>query len=134
MLWESFDEPVPTAISRAHLRGEFACWPSPERLGSALSDSWSSLDLSLFRKPGASPDDPGKTSKAASGVAAATISGRVTDQAGAPLADVRVTVRVGDPETRASMPAHGPGNFSPDPTPGGIIGLKFPVSRSARSS
>ncbi len=49
----------------------------------------------------ASPDDPGKTSKAASGVAAATISGRVTDQAGAPLADVRVSVRVRDPETRA---------------------------------
>jgi len=49
----------------------------------------------------ASPDDPGKTSKAASGATAATISGRVTDQAGAPLADVRVTVvAVGDPETR----------------------------------
>ncbi|MGP0064913.1 MAG: carboxypeptidase-like regulatory domain-containing protein [Isosphaeraceae bacterium] len=46
-------------------------------------------------------DDPGKTSKAASGAAAATISGRVTDQAGAPLADVRVSVvAVGDPETR----------------------------------
>ena len=49
----------------------------------------------------ASPDDPGKTSKAASGATAATISGRVTDQAGAPLADVRVSVvAVGDPETR----------------------------------
>jgi hypothetical protein len=49
----------------------------------------------------ASPDDPGKTSKAPSGATAATISGRVTDQAGAPLADVRVTVvAVGDPQTR----------------------------------
>jgi hypothetical protein len=51
----------------------------------------------------ASPDDPGKTSKAASGATAATISGRVTDQAGAPLADVRVSVvAVGDPETRSA--------------------------------
>ena len=49
----------------------------------------------------ANPDDPGKTSKAASGATAATISGRVTDQAGAPLADVRVSVvAVVDPETR----------------------------------
>jgi protocatechuate 3,4-dioxygenase beta subunit len=48
----------------------------------------------------ASPDDPGKTSKAASGATAATISGRVTDQAGAPLADVRVSVvAIADPET-----------------------------------
>jgi hypothetical protein len=49
----------------------------------------------------ASSDDPGKTSKAASGAASAMISGRVTDQAGAPLADVRViVVAFGDPETR----------------------------------
>ena len=49
----------------------------------------------------ASSDDPGKTSKAASGMTAATISGRVTDEAGAPLADVRVSVvAVVDPETR----------------------------------
>jgi Carboxypeptidase regulatory-like domain len=52
----------------------------------------------------ASPDDPGKTSKAASGATAATISGRVTDQAGAPLADVRVSVvAVVDPETRKGV-------------------------------
>jgi Carboxypeptidase regulatory-like domain len=49
----------------------------------------------------AGSDDPGKTSKAASAVAAAMISGRVTDEAGAPLADVRVSVvSVRDPETR----------------------------------
>jgi uncharacterized GH25 family protein len=50
---------------------------------------------------GACGDDPGKASKAASGQEAAVISGRVTDEAGAPLPDVRVSVvSVGDPETR----------------------------------
>jgi hypothetical protein len=57
--------------------------------------------LVALPQAGASSDDPGKTSKAVSGVAAAMISGRVTDEAGAPLADVRVSVvAVGDPETR----------------------------------
>ena len=83
----------------------------------------------------ASPDDPGKTSKAPSGATAATISGRVTDQAGVPLADVRVTVvAVRDPETRRIDAGAGPDSFSPGPTPGGTIGSTFPLPRSARSS
>ena len=57
--------------------------------------------LVALPQAGARSDDPGKTSKAASGAATAVISGRVTDEAGAPLADVRVSVvAVGDPETR----------------------------------
>jgi uncharacterized GH25 family protein len=57
--------------------------------------------LVALPQAGARSDDPGKTSKAASGVAVAMIRGRVTDEAGAPLADVRVSViAVGDPETR----------------------------------
>jgi Carboxypeptidase regulatory-like domain len=59
--------------------------------------------LVALPQAGASFDDPGKTSKAASGAEAALISGRVTDEAGAPLADVRVSVvAVGDPETRTA--------------------------------
>src|ERR1700678_4373014 len=59
------------------------------------------IGLVALTQAGARSDDPGKTSKAASGVAVAMISGRVTDEAGAPLADVRVSVvAVGDPETR----------------------------------
>ncbi len=58
--------------------------------------------LLALPQDGASSDDSGKTTKAASGVAAPTISGRVTDEAGTPLADVRVSVvKLGDPETRA---------------------------------
>jgi Carboxypeptidase regulatory-like domain len=54
----------------------------------------------------AGSDDPGKTSKAASALAAAMISGRVTDEAGAPLADVRLSiVAVVDPETRTDNPS-----------------------------
>ena len=102
MLWESFDEPVPTAISRAHLRGEFACWPLPDSPWLSAFRFMVVTGLVALPQASASPDDPGKTSKAASGVAAATISGRVTDQAGAPLADVRVSVvAVVDPETRS---------------------------------
>ncbi len=57
--------------------------------------------LVVFPQALAIADDPGKTSKSAPGLATATISGRVTDEAGAPLADVRVSVvAVGDPETR----------------------------------
>jgi Carboxypeptidase regulatory-like domain len=57
--------------------------------------------LGALPQAGASSDDPGKTNKAASGASAVVISGRVTDEAGAPLADVRVSVvSVGDPETR----------------------------------
>ncbi len=59
--------------------------------------------LVALPQAGAGSDDPGKTTKAASEVAAAMISGRVTDEAGAPLADVLVSVvSVGDPETRTA--------------------------------
>jgi hypothetical protein len=59
------------------------------------------IGLVVLPQAGVSSDDPGKTSKAASGVGAAMISGRVTDEAGAPLADVRLSVAaVVDPETR----------------------------------
>ena len=44
--------------------------------------------LVALPQAGARSDDPGKTSKAASGAATVVISGRVTDEAGAPLADV----------------------------------------------
>ena len=101
MLWESFDERVRTAISRAHLRGELACWPPVERLGSSVFRCMVVTGLGALPQAGASSDDPGKTNKPASDASAVVISGRVTDEAGAPLADVRVSVvAVGDPETR----------------------------------
>jgi hypothetical protein len=83
----------------------------------------------------ASPDNPGKTSKAASGVAATTISGRVTDQAGAPLADVRVSVvAIVDPETRAVDAGALSKQLVARSDARGTIGSRFPVSRSVRSS
>ena len=85
--------------------------------------------------------DPGQASKTApegqqsAGAQAAILRGRVTDEAGAPLADVRVRVAIPAADMRSVDPTTPPQTTrKPDPTPGASTGWRFPGSPSPRRS
>ena len=84
--------------------------------------------------------DPEQTSKTApkgqqpAGAQAAILRGRVTNEAGAPLADVRVRVAIPATDMRFVDPARITSNWKPNPMPKATTGWRFPGSQSARRS
>ena len=100
MPWESFKSPCPRRFHRLIIGENLHVGPHPRPW---LGDFRFMVVSGFVALPQAVAisDDPGKAGEATAGAASATISGRVTDQARVPLADVRVSVvAVGDPETR----------------------------------
>ncbi len=83
------------------------------------------------------PEQTGKTpakGQQSVGAQAAILRGRVTNKAGAPLADVRVRVAIPAADMRFVMPAKHTSNWKPNPVPMATTGWRSPESPTPRRS